>query len=107
MFLLNFVFSYFKTKIPPKKIVEEYNINDVDDGFSILDKKFTIPKEQIGKIFLKPTVIPPKKEPETIASLIAGIKLRPTPSLNKTSFYTPRHPVLQELMENRKVRHIT
>ena len=120
-FIYNFFYNYSKSE-PEKQnsnLVSKFHINDnVEDEYSLLDKKFLISKKDLEKINLKPVdnVIPnpsrnmPFMDKVSLQSLnkaqldiILNVKLKPIPIIEKNNNYEPRHPVLREILQKTKL----
>jgi hypothetical protein len=115
-FIVNYIYDYLN----PQECVlhakhDIYHINeDLDNDYSVIDKKYLISKEDLEKINLKPVdnIIPnpsrnmPLIDIVNLQSLnkaqlnsILNVKLKPIPYIEKQTKYKPRHPVLREILE--------
>lgn len=115
-FIVNYIYDYLN---PQKSILytknDIYHVNEnLDNDYSVVDKKYLISKEDLEKINLKPVdnIIPnpsrnmPFIDIVNLQSLnkaqldsILNVKLKPIPYVEKQTKYKPRHPVLREILE--------
>jgi len=115
--LFTYIYDFMNVK-SDTNINNKYHTNEnVEDDYSVIDKKYLISKEELEKINLKPSsdIIPgpsrnmPPLDKFNLQSLnkaqlttILNIKLKPTPPREKILYYEPKHPVLRELLNTFK-----
>lgn len=118
-FLINYLYSLTETSSVNKPVDQpilskSYQTTNLDDDFSIVDKKYLISKDDLIKVNLKPVIdvipnpsrnMPPmdkfnlKDLNKAQMNMILNVKLKPTKVNEKPKYYAPKHPVLQELVE--------
>jgi len=123
--IINYIYEFWnvnETETESKnKINNIYHVNEnIDNDYSVVDKKYLIKIEDLEKINLKPSsnIIPgpsrnmPPMDKFNLQSLnkaqlttILNVKLKPIPYKEKIVYYEPKHPVLKELLTKFKNRH--
>jgi hypothetical protein len=112
--ILNYVYSFWNNSSESEpQIILKHHINEnVEDEYSLVDKKYLISKEDLEKVNLKSSkyIIPgPSRNMPLIdkvnlralnkaqLDIILSVKLKPAVVNEKPVYYKPRHPVLAEL----------
>ena len=112
--ILNYVYSFWNnsSEFEPQ-IINKHHVNEnIEDEYSLIDRKYLISKEDLEKVNLKSSkyIIPgPSRNMPLIdkvnlqalnkaqLDIILSVKLKPAIINEKSVYYTPRHPVLAEL----------
>ena len=115
--LINYIYDLIITKndITHEKL---YHVTEeIDNGYSLINKKYLITREDLESVNLKElkNVVPnPSRNMPLIdinrlkelnkaqSNIILNVKLKPIPFINKNKTYEPRHPVLKEMMSKVK-----
>jgi hypothetical protein len=118
-FFINYLYSLTETSSVNKPVAQpilskSYQTTNLDDDFSIVDKKYLISKDDLIKVNLKPVIdvipnpsrnMPPMDKfnlrdlNKAQMNMILNVKLKPAIVNQKPVYYAPKHPVLRELVE--------
>ena len=120
-FIINYIYGFYnsdKNNVIDSDIRNNENPyhehENLENDYSIFDKKYLINKEELEKVILKPkSEISIKQLPLSnkvnLQSLnrsqletIMKVKLKPIPWIEKPKSYDPKHPVLKELLNKFK-----
>jgi hypothetical protein len=120
--MLKYIYDFWNTESSPAAISSNsfHTTDDDKVGFSIIDKKYLISKDDLIKVNLKPVtdIIPgpsrnmPLMDKINLRMLnkaqldvILNVKLRKTEPKVKQKIYEPRHPVLKELKSRVQIKY--